>query len=85
MLHNGPETVKKVHMQNVSHVPIRIDWIVYDLEEDTSERPQLIELIPVVDNNPFDTFESEIVIADASDDLASENSASSSKIPKEAI
>ena len=45
-------------MQNISHVPLRIDWIVYDIVDDAVEKPQLIELIPVIDHNPFDTFDS---------------------------
>jgi hypothetical protein len=56
MLHNTLPITKKVHMQNISHVPIRIDWIVYDLDEETVEQPKLIELISVIDGNPFDPF-----------------------------
>ena len=71
--------VKQVHLQNTSHIPIRIDWIVYDIEEESIERPKLIELISVVDNNPFDSFESEMMINDASDEFASRSTFSASK------
>ena len=45
-------------MQNISHVPLRIDWIVYDIVDESVERPLLVELIPVIDHNPFDKFDS---------------------------
>lgn len=71
--------VKKVHMQNISHVPIRIDWIVYDIEEQVPEQPKLIELIPVVDNNPFDPIESEVILNESHDEFMSQTTASTSK------
>ena len=56
ILHNSPPITKKVHIQNVSHIPIRIDWLVYDKSDEIIEKPKLVELIPVIDNNPFDEF-----------------------------
>lgn len=82
MLHNSLPIVKKVHMQNISHVPIRIDWIVYDLTEDAQEKPKLIELIPVIDNNPFDSFFSETTIIGNNEDFMSQTSISTSKKKK---
>ena len=67
-------------MQNISHIPIRIDWIVYDLTEDIIENPKLIELVPVIDNNPFDNFKSETTIMDNNDELMSQTTISTSKI-----
>lgn len=67
-------------MQNISHVPIRIDWVVYDITEDINENPKLIELIPVIDNNPFDSFQSETTIMDDNnDDIMSRTTISTSK------
>ncbi len=66
-------------MQNISHVPIRIDWIVYDITENIDENPKLIELIPVIDNNPFDSFPSETTIIDNNDDIMSQTTISTSK------
>ena len=64
-------------MQNISHVPIRIDWIVYDITtEEVIDHSKLIELIPVIDNNPFDSFESETTI---NDELISQTTISTSK------
>ena len=84
MLHNSLPIKKKVHMQNISHVPVRIDWIVYDATEDTSEKPRLVELIPVVDNNPFDSIKSETTIMDEyNDEIMSRTTISSSKHFKE--
>ena len=71
--------MKKVHMQNISHVPIRIDWVVYDLNEEVVEKPRLIELIPVVDNNPFDEFESEMIGNGNQDEFMSQTTMSTSK------
>lgn len=79
MLHNSLPIKKKVHMQNISHIPIRIDWIVYDITEDIDENPKLIELIPVIDNNPFDSFESKTTIMDNNDEIMSQTTISTSK------
>ena len=79
MLHNSLPIKKKVHMQNISHVPIRIDWIVYDIPEDMGDNPKLIELIPVIDNNPFDSFKSETTIMDNNDEIMSQTTISTSK------
>jgi len=79
MLHNSLPIKKKVHMQNISHIPIRIDWLVYDMTEDIIENPKLIELIPVIDNNPFDSFKSETTIMDNNDDIMSQTTISTSK------
>lgn len=80
MLHNSLPIKKKVHMQNISHVPIRIDWLVYDISEDITENPKLIELIPVIDNNPFDNIKSEAtIIDDNNDDIMSQTTISTSK------
>lgn len=79
MLHNSLPMVKKVHMQNISHVPIRIDWVVYDIDQDVVEQPKLIELIPVVDNNPFDEFENRLAINEVNDEFMSQTTASTSK------
>jgi hypothetical protein len=79
MLHNSLPIKKKVHMQNISHVPIRIDWIVYDITEDITENAKLIELIPVIDNNPFDSFERETTIMDNNDEFMSQTTISTSK------
>ena len=67
-------------MQNISHVPIRIDWIVYDATTDADEKPRLVELIPVIDNNPFDSIKSETTIMDEyNDEIMSRTTISSSK------
>lgn len=79
MLHNSLPMVKKVHMQNISHVPIRIDWVVYDLNEEVVEKPKLIELIPVVDNNPFDEFKSDVIGNGNQDEFMSQTTMSTSK------
>ncbi|CAF4381112.1 unnamed protein product, partial [Rotaria sordida] len=79
MLHNSLPVTKKVHMQNISHIPIRIDWVVYDLKEDTTESSKLVELIPVIDNNPFDSFLSDTTIVERNDEMMSETVMSSSK------
>jgi hypothetical protein len=79
MLHNSLPIIKKVHMQNISHIPIRIDWIVYDIAEEVIDNSKLIELIPVIDNNPFDSFESETTINDNNDELMSQTTISTSK------
>lgn len=80
MLHNSLPIKKKVHMQNISHVPIRIDWLVYDATEDAGEKSRLVELIPVVDNNPFDSIKSETTIMDEyNDEIMSRTTISSSK------
>jgi hypothetical protein len=89
MLHNSLPTTKKVHMQNISHVPIRIDWLVYDIDDDDDnvddktnnvKMPlKLIELISVVDNNPFDDFDNDETIDDYNDDLLSQITMSTSK------
>jgi hypothetical protein len=78
MLHNSLPIIKKVHMQNISHIPIRIDWIVYDITEDIIENPKLIELVPVIDNNPFDNFKSETTIMDNNDEVMSQTTISTS-------
>lgn len=82
MLHNSHPIKKKVHMQNISHVPIRIDWIVYELTEEFEENPKLIELISVIDNNPFDSFESETTIMDNNDEIMSRTTISTSEREK---
>ena len=66
-------------MQNISHVPIRIDWVVYDIDQEVNEQPRLIELIPVVDNNPFDDFGSRVTLNEANDEFMSQTTASTSK------
>ena len=83
MLHNSLPMVKKVHMQNISHVPIRIDWVVYDIDQDVVKQPKLIELIPVVDNNPFDEFENRLAINEVNDEFMSQTTASTSKEKKQ--
>ena len=79
MLHNSLPIVKKIHMQNISHIPIRIDWIVYDVIDEKTENPKLIELISVIDNNPFDSFINDIIITENTDDLMSQTTVSTSK------
>ena len=66
-------------MQNISHVPIRIDWIVYELTDEFEENPKLIELISVIDNNPFDSFESKTTIMDNNDEIMSRTTISTSE------
>jgi len=77
ILHNSPPIVKKVHMQNVSHIPIRIDWLVYDTSEEIVEKPKLVELIPVIGDNPFDEFKPDTI--EERDDTVSEATSSTSK------
>ncbi|CAF3429846.1 unnamed protein product [Rotaria sp. Silwood1] len=84
MLHNSLPITKKVHMQNISHIPIRIDWIIYDITEDTTESSKLIELIPVIDNNPFDSFLSETTIMENNDELMSQTTISTKTTSGEA-
>lgn len=79
ILHNSLPITKKVHLQNISHIPIRIDWVVYDLTEELAESSKLIELIPVIDNNPFDSFLTETSIIENNYELMSQESLSSSK------
>ncbi|CAF0848051.1 unnamed protein product [Rotaria sordida] len=76
MLHNSLPIIKQVHMQNVSHIPIRIDWVIYDITEDTTENSKLIELISVIDNNPFDSFISDTTITENNDELMSQTTTS---------
>ncbi|CAM4955682.1 unnamed protein product [Rotaria socialis] len=77
MLHNSLPITKKVHMQNISHIPIRIDWVVYDVKEDTTESSKLVELIPVIDNNPFDSFLSDTTIVERNEEIISQTAMSS--------
>ncbi|CAF4097410.1 unnamed protein product, partial [Rotaria sordida] len=76
MLHNSLPIIKQVHMQNISHIPTRIDWVIYDITEDTTENSKLIELIPVIDNNPFDSFISDTTITENNDELMSQTTTS---------
>ncbi|UJR33118.1 hypothetical protein I4U23_020575 [Adineta vaga] len=76
MLHNSQPVKKKVHMQNISHIPICIDWVVYDTPEEISEKQKLIELIPVIDNNPFNHFASETTIMENNDEIMSQTTIS---------
>jgi hypothetical protein len=79
MLHNSAPAKKKVHMQNISHIPICIDWVVYDIPEEVPEKPKLIELIPVVDNNPFNHVASETTIMENNDEVMSQTTISTSR------
>ncbi|CAF4018509.1 unnamed protein product [Rotaria sp. Silwood2] len=83
MLHNSLPIIKKVHMQNISHIPIRIDWVIYDITEDMKENSKLIELISVVDNNPFDSFLSETSIMENNDELTSQTTVSTKTTSRE--
>ncbi|CAF0942455.1 unnamed protein product [Adineta ricciae] len=76
MLHNSLPIKKKVHMQNISHIPICIDWVVYDIPEEIPEKPKLIELISVIDNNPFNHFASETTIMENNDEIMSQTTIS---------
>ncbi|CAF1531605.1 unnamed protein product, partial [Adineta steineri] len=76
MLHNSLPIKKKVHMQNISHIPICIDWVVYDITEDATDRPKFIELIPVIDNNPFNHFASETTIMENNSEIMSQTTIS---------
>ncbi len=66
-------------MQNISHIPICIDWVVYDIPEEVPQKPKFIELIPVIDNKPFHHFESETTIMENNDELMSRTSIATSK------
>ena len=79
MLHNSLPIKKKVHMQNISHIPICIDWVVYDIPEEIPEKAKLIELIPVIDNNPFNHFASETSTMQNNDEIMSQTTISTSK------
>ncbi len=79
MLHNSSPVKKKIHMQNISYIPICIDWVVYDIPEEVPQKPKFIELIPVIDNKPFHHFASETTIMENNDELMSQTSISTSK------